>query len=636
MKLAWPGIFSSIVASMLLTSTHVFSQEASGPESSTDALQQVVRPFFERHCFGCHEGSDAEADLRLDTLADSPPVARDGEAWKKWNRVLQRVGSGEMPPKPLPRPDKVELDRVVAWLQKSMQTAAADSADPGKVTIRRLNRAEYANTVRDLLGVEFKADEQFPADDVGYGFDNIGDVLSLSPLLMEKYLAAADGISQEALDSLSRARWIAVEPKVGATLHDAVRDVLQPLLMRAYRRPVTEQEVDRLVRLAETVGVEDASFDESVRLALKAILVSPHFLFKVELGPNPDGSEEVRLLSEFELATRLSYFLWSTMPDEELFARASAGKLRADLDAQIDRMLDDSKRDALVKNFAGQWLELRNLSSVAPDGQLFPSFDDRLRNDMRTETEMFFAAILSEDRSVLEMIDADYSFVNGRLAKHYGIAGVDAGEEFRRVSLDGTPRGGIIMQASILTVTSNPTRTSPVKRGKWILENILGEPPPPPPADVPDLNEDEQAVLSGSLRQRMEQHRKDPRCAVCHVKMDAMGFAMENFDAVGAWRTKDGQFTIDPAGQFPDGQSFRGPAELKRILREGSKDQFARCLTEKMLTYALGRGIEPSDETAVNEIVESLAEQDYRFSALIKGIARSDPFQKQRRTRSSP
>jgi hypothetical protein len=373
---------------------------------------------------------------------------------------------------------------------------------------------------------------------------------------------------------------------------------------------------------------EGASFEESARVVLQAVLVSPHFLFRVERDPAP-GEDPVRTLGEFELATRMSYFLWSTMPDERLFELARSGKLRESLEAEVRRMLADPKADALVENFAGQWLQLRNLADAQPDRKLFAGFDEGLRDAMRTETEMFFRAIVREDRSVLELIDSDWTYLNEPLARHYGIGGV-RGEEFRRVSLSGTPRGGVITQASVLTVTSNPTRTSPVKRGKWILDNILGEPPPDPPPDVPQLAEGEQARLSGSLRERLEQHRANPSCAVCHRKMDALGFAMENFDGVGAWRTRDGRFEIDPSGELPGGETFRGPAELKTILRQSGRESFVRCLSEKMLTYALGRGPEPYDRCTVDRTAKALAENDYRFSTLVLEIVRSEPFQKRK------
>ncbi len=354
----------------------------------------------------------------------------------------------------------------------------------------------------------------------------------------------------------------------------------------------------------------------------------------MELDPEGNGGRQVRTLNEYELASRLSYFLWSSMPDDELFDLAARGKLRENLDRQVRRMLDDAKSKALVENFAGQWLQLRKLDLAAPDKSQFPAFNDDLRRAMRTESEMFFAAIVHEDRSVLELLDADFTFVNARLARHYGLEGVE-GDSFRRVSLpaggqaDASARGGVLAQAAVLTVTSNPTRTSPVKRGRWVLENILGTPPPDPPPNVPMLRDDAKAVATGTLRQRMEQHRKDPNCAVCHKEMDALGFALENFDAVGAWRIKDGKFPIDAAAELPDGRSFNGPRELKAILR-GNQEQFARCLTEKLLTYALGRGVEPYDRPAIDGIVNAAKSGDYKFSTFVLGIVRSDPFQKRR------
>jgi hypothetical protein len=316
------------------------------------------------------------------------------------------------------------------------------------------------------------------------------------------------------------------------------------------------------------------------------------------------------------------------MPDEELTSLAARKQLSPNLETQVQRMLKDPKAKALVENFAVQWLQLRNLQTVTPDPKLFPQFDDKLRAAMLKETELFFEAVMREDRNILDLIDADFTYVNERLARHYGIDGV-YGDEFRRVSLAGKPRGGLLTQASILTVTSNPTRTSPVKRGKWVLEQILGTPPPPPPPNVPELATDEKAQLTGSLRQRMEQHRINPNCAVCHTNMDALGFAFENFDAVGAFRTNDGAFPIDPSGTLPDGKSFQGPAELKTMLK-GKKELFSRCLTEKMLTYALGRGVESYDRPAVEAILAALARNDYRFSRLVLEIVQSEPFRLRR------
>ena len=372
-----------------------------------------------------------------------------------------------------------------------------------------------------------------------------------------------------------------------------------------------------------------------MQIALQAILVSPKFLFRVELDSDAPGATAIRALNEYELASRLSYFLWSSMPDDELFKLAARGKLRENLDRQVSRMLRDSKAKALVQNFAGQWLQLRNLDLASPDKSQFPAFDDELRRAMRTESEMFFETIVREDRSVLELLDADYTFVNARLARHYGLKGIE-GDYFRRVVLPagggkgaGQVRGGVLTQAAMLTVTSNPTRTSPVKRGKWILVNILGTPPADPPPNVPMLRDDAHAVAGGTVRQRMERHRSDPNCAVCHKEMDALGFGLENFDPVGAWRAKDGAFPIDASAELPDGRAFNGPRGLKAVLRAG-KEPFARCLTGKLLTYALGRGVESYDGPAVDAIVNAAKAGDYKFSTFVLGIVHSDPFQKRR------
>jgi hypothetical protein len=414
------------------------------------------------------------------------------------------------------------------------------------------------------------------------------------------------------------------------------REIINAFMTRAFRRPSTAAEVDRVLKLVELADKEHENFASSIGLGLQAILVSPHFLFRVELDPEPNNPKAVRTINDYELATRLSYFLWSSIPDDELFAQARLGTLRKDdnLDRQIKRMLEDPKAQALVENFAGQWLQLRNLKTAAPDKQQYPAFDEPLRVAMQRETELFFAAIIKEDRSVLDFIDADFSFVNERLARHYGLADI-RGEEFRRVQLDGSQRSGVLSHASVLTLTSNPTRTSPVKRGKWVLENILGTPPPPPPPDVPQLKEEPSAMLTGTLRERMEQHRAKADCAVCHNRMDPLGFGMENYDGIGAWRTQDGKFTIDPSGTLPNGQTFAGPRELKSILKT-RQDDFIRCLAEKMLTYGLGRGVEYSDQCSLTDIVKHMRQHDNKFSSLIVAIVHSDPFQKRRGKESEP
>ncbi len=411
------------------------------------------------------------------------------------------------------------------------------------------------------------------------------------------------------------------------TAPQVAREVIGAFARRAYRRPVTPAEVERLMKLYELGQRHGETFEGSVLPALKAVLISPHFLFRGELQPEPDNPKSVHPVNEFSLASRLSYFLWSSMPDEELFALAERGQLRKNLEAQVRRMMKDPRSKALVENFAGQWLQLRNLALVQPDKKLFPAFDAKLRAAMQRETELLFESVLREDRSVFEFLTADYTFVNERLAQHYGLAGV-TGEEFQRVSLKGQPRAGVLTHASILTLTSNPTRTSPVKRGKWVLENLLATPPPPPAPNVPEL--DDQKQLTGTLRQRMEQHRANPTCASCHTKMDAIGFALENYDAVGGFRALDAGTAIDPSGEFGPTDKFKGPVELANLLARQKREDFIRCLVEKLLTYSLGRGLEYYDRTATKEIADGLAKRRHTFSGLVLEVVNSVPFQKRR------
>jgi hypothetical protein len=755
------------------------------PDGAVEAQAAVSQPdgapaFLARYCSRCHFGERPRAGLALDALGEASSVVTERPAWE---RVLRVLREHEMPPPRSPQPPAVERTGMVAWIEAELEKLDCGAGvDPGRVTLRRLNRAEYQNTVRDLLEVEFQASEAFPADEVGYGFDNIGDVLSLPVLLMEKYLDAAEEVLDLALSrpearlfrpqrfqaedcestaesfvitgSLSinkegevfadcafpvegdyalRTRaygqqagpeparlairiagtevrrfdvtaeedapglyeavarvpagtsrfsvaflnnyfnpddpdpakrgdrnlivdWFEAQlqkplhapalpesyrrlfdclPLAGKAREACARELLAGFASRAFRRPVREEELERLLGLLDAALGHGDAFEEAVRLPLKAVLVSPHFLFRVEsdsgLPVEGAGSElPVELLGDYALASRLSYFIWSSLPDDELFALAAAGKLQDDavLEAQVRRMLADPRSAALAESFASQWLQTRLLHGISPDPELFPGFDEELRDGMQAETTRFFEAVMREDRSLLEFLDADFTYVNERLARHYGIPGV-AGPELRRVSLEGLPRGGVLTHASILTLTSNPTRTSPVKRGKWVLEQILGAPPPPPPPDVPELEEEKEAILSGSLRQRMEKHRSDPNCAVCHTQMDAIGFAFENFDAVGAWREFDGPFLIDPSGELPGGRQFEGPAGLKSILKS-RKEDFGRTLARKMLTYALGRGLEYYDKCAVDEIVDFLAESEYKFSSLVTAVVKTKPFRMRR------
>ncbi len=739
------------------------------------APQAAAFLFVKQHCLACHGETEPKAELSLAKFGDEASILK---ARKTWLKILQMVEQGEMPPKEKPKPTADEVANFAKAVNDIFDRADKNAKpDPGRVTIRRLNRVEYNNTIRDLVGVDFNPAEDFPSDDIGHGFDNIGDVLSLSPVLMERYLAAAESIMQRAImpdpakppvrtqssrylepATSEAAHWrplikgnlntpyslslsgdytfkircytknsgdepvkIAVQldgddvkqfevkatdektpetimlpiflpdgklriavrllnptegdkPENPRTLmvewfelsgpadtrpasqrkimacspdkpkSEQTREILQRFATKAYRRPATKDEVDRLAKLVETVETSGEKYDAAIQFALQAVLVSPKFLFRVELDDRPD-SADAHAIDEFQLASRLSYFLWSTMPDDELFALAEKKELTTNLDVQIRRMLKDAKSKSLVENFALQWLQLRRLTTVAADATLFPTFNDRLKADMLKETSLFLTEIIQEDRSITDLLDADFTYLNERLAKHYGIADTNGNlagqkptnpggqpirrDEFQRVILQDRSRGGLLTQASVLTVTSNPTRTSPVKRGRWVLEQILGTPPPPPPPNVPELPMDEKAIMTGSLRQRLEEHRKNPACASCHDKMDALGFALENFNAVGGFRLKDGEFDIDSSGTLPDGKSFKGSAELKSILVE-KKDQFARCLAEKLLIYGTGRGLDYYDKRTVDRIVAATGKDGYKFSTLIIEIAKSDPFRQRR------
>ncbi|MEZ5351268.1 MAG: DUF1592 domain-containing protein [Bryobacteraceae bacterium] len=750
-----------------LTLAVAFAVTASGSDFDT-----AVKPLLTSYCIACHNAKAKAANLDLDRLRDPKAALAERDAWEK---VAVRLRNGTMPPPPIPKPKPDAVRAAAEWADRHVtELDQSRKPDPGRVTARRLNRSEYNNTVRDLLGVNFRPADDFPLDDSGYGFDNIGDVLSLNPALMERYLKAADqivraaivtgaapkpvydryelerlgeptqvpadpeadrlirrgglaarhrfshpgeyelrvllrgrGVAEDAASNLvlfvdgKPVHTIAVEPgqgkkrsfearitaapgevEVGAAWAypgpperpvpteprepndniwvdalevrgpftvpettsnslfvctpppgaydaDCARKILAAFTRRAWRRPVADRELDRLVALTEVARKQGDSFAAGIQLAIKAVLVSPHFLFRIERDPAPGDPSAVHRLSDHELATRLSYFLWASMPDEELFGLADQDKLHepAILDAQVARMLADPKSAGFAGNFAGQWLELRNLTQISPDPKKFPGFDADLREAMRRETLLFFEEVMRQDRPVTDFIDAPYSFLNERLAALYGIEGV-TGRQFRRVALDGVQRSGIITQASVLTITSHPNRTSPVLRGIWLLENILASPPPPPPNDVPPLREDEIGTTV-SLRKQMEKHRADPNCAVCHTKMDGLGFGLENYNPIGQWRTHDGSFEIDPGGELPGNRTFATPAEMKRILL-GEKDQFTRCLAEKLTIFALGRGLESYDKPAIRSVVAHVAADQYRFSTLIREIVHSPAFQMRR------
>jgi hypothetical protein len=600
------------------------------PASPRPTFARDVQPLLTKYCTDCHNASKKKGGLVLDGFKDQGTALKDPKVWEK---VADQLRSGDMPPTGRKKPTLEELDLLNTWIDLEVfKIDCNGKRDPGRVTVRRLNRAEYNNTIRDLVGVNFHPADDFPADDVGYGFDNIGDVLSLPPLLLEKYLAAAEKISDRAFaDPDVKKRLLEPAPDPKYPKETGIKLALRVFANRAYRRPATEDEVRRLSGFLQIAQRQGETPQVGFKLAMQAVLCSPHFLFRVEADKEPGKPDAAYLISEFELASRLSYFLWSSMPDDELFRLAGENKLRQPdvLETQVRRMLADPKANALVDNFGMQWLQVRALKNFTPDPRQFPSWDEPLRLAILRETECYFSFVMREDRSVLEFLDGDYTFVNERLARHYGIPGVK-GDEFRKITLPDKRRGGVLTQASVLAVTSNPTRTSPVKRGKYILENFLGTPPPPPPPEVAELTDDKPgAELTGTLRQRMEQHRANPNCAVCHQRMDPLGFGFENFNAIGAWRDLDGKAPIDPSGVLPGGQEFKGPAELRLILK-GRKDEFARCLTEKMLTYALGRGTERSDRCYLDDMTRGLANNQYRFSALVLEVVKSEPFQMRR------
>lgn len=743
-------------------------------DTRNEEFSKSIEPLLQKYCLGCHSGAQAESGLALNHFKDAREVFRQRGVWEG---VAKRMEIGDMPPADAPQPSKEESARMTQWIRSTLNDIdCGKTPNPGAVTLRRINRIEYRNSIRDLFGIDYEPAAGFPGDDVGYGFDNIGDVLTLPPLLMDKYVKAAEEISEKVIiapapapifDSprkLSQltaesggnydgsrfeffsnskatfeehAPWtgryalqlgmagsaaegrfpkvvisvdgkkveeITVEtptannpvpfsiplrlrtgkrifeiafvndhyvpakdgqpaqdtnlyiyelrltgqkpaekipplalpeihrelvrdaiPNATRSVADAAKDVLRRVASRAYRRPATDDELNRLATIVEQSVAAGESYEAGLQTAVAAVLVSPHFLFKIE-EPSHRIAGEYPLLNEFELATRLSYFLWSSTPDRELLSLASKKRLREPgvLAAQLDRMLRDDRARDFVKNFAGQWLTLRKLDQFTPNAGMFPDWNDSLRELMRTESYFLFLYILRENMSVLRLLDADFSFMNESLARYYQIPGI-SGEKFQKVSLKGHKRMGILTHASVLAVTSNPTRTSPVKRGKWILDNILGTPPPPAPPGVPEL---EKGELTGTLREQLEQHRANPSCAACHKQMDPIGLALENYDAVGRWRTEERGTPIDASGELPTGEVIKNPADLIRLIREKKSEQFARTLTEKLMTYAIGRGIEYYDRCAIDKILSETSKNDYRFKDLLLAIIYSDPFQR--------
>lgn len=731
------------------------------PASAQD-FRKDIQPFLSKYCYECHDAELAKGHLNLEAFKDDARFFRDQRIWRE---VVSQVTSGEMPPvKVKVRPSPAEIEALQTSVHKLLAGAIAKAKpDPGDVTIRRLNRLEFNHTIRDLCFLDENFSADFPADDTGYGFDNIGDVLTFSPVHLERFLSVAEQIAAKAMPSKpaeldgtglamiemlpkgrrdSQQRYfdpapyltgpmtaprdgdyiVSVSlrstgaagdppPKVGfvvdgaeigtyqfksvkksevaeakvtlkAGKHEFTLKWLNPpakipgnartlsglrlrllgptdtrtelqrrlalavgsatgevrakavanwFVSRAFRRPATNAELARYARIIVDAEKAGGNWEAGAQAMIAVVLASPKFIFRAEQDEKPT-EKEAHPIGEFALASRLSYFLWGSMPDDELFQLAYAGKLSANLEAQARRLLKDPRSQYLTQGFGIQWLQLRQLSTVSPDPMLYPKFSEGVRASMMKETELFFAEVVREDRDVLDFIDGDFTYVDRTLAAFYGIAAEfprarDHGE-FVRVTLPKGERGGILTHASILTATSNPTRTSPVKRGKWILEQILGTPPPPAPPSVPTL---EGQQLKGNLRARMEQHRRDPACASCHSRMDAIGFAFEKFDGVGLMRTTDEGSPIDPAGKLSDGRTFAGAGELKQLLRK-DREKVIRNLSTKLLTYGLGRGLDYYDGPAVDKITESAMKSGNRFSSLVLGVVMSDPFRLRRGT----
>ena len=783
-------------ACIWLLAAFVSVPRASGADAADPAQYKAV---IDQYCVGCHSDRLKTGGLSL----QSADIAQPNTRADIWEKVIAKVHGGMMPPVGLPRPDKATADGLVTSLRTSLDKYAAAHPWPGRPLLQRLNRSEYANAIRDLLALDVDVSTLLPPDNSGYGFDNVTDVLGVSPMLLESYLTAAGKIALLAMgdpksppvgqvfhvrQDASQDKHIeglplgtiggaafkvtvpadgeyVLEPRLfrtnlgtmrglenvqqlevavdGVRAHiaafggneevsnssanptktgDAVDDrlkgripmkagphtitvafiershvqntwrlepfqrssadtidfggyphldtftvtgpynptgvsetpsrqrvfvchptaakdeaacaktILSALARRAYRGQSTDADIDRLVEFYQNGRTSGDTFDQAISLALRRMLASPKFTFRVERDPEgPPGM--IYKVSDLELASRLSFFLWSSIPDDELLNVAKQGKLRtpAVLQQQVRRMMIDPKAtNALVNNFVGQWLYLRNLNNLQPNSTVFPDFDDNLRYSFRHETEMLFESVMHEDHSVLDLLNADYTFVDERLARHYGIPNI-YGDTFRRVAITDENRRGILGQGSFLLVTSNADRTSPVKRGKWILENVFGTPPPPPPPNVPPLPE-RSGALPTTMRAQMEQHRKNPVCAGCHQMMDPIGLSLENFDAVGAWRVREvGNIqekgpVIDASGQLLDGTKVNGPAELRKAIMRHPED-FVQTFTDKLMTYALGRGVGAQDMPAVRAVVREAAAKNYSFSSIVIGIVNSTPFQ---------
>jgi hypothetical protein len=591
-----------------------------------------AQQMMQKHCLACHQGKSATGGFNVARLASPQSIETEARAWR---RVLLRVRDGEMPPPKAPAPAVKTRDSFVTWLDHTLKTAAcADGITPTTAPVRRLNRDEYAATIRDLLNIHINAAATLPVDGAGgEGFDNAAETLFLSPVHAEKYLESAKAaLAYAVADTRARRRFMIAEPGEMTTAEQAARKILEAFVPRAFRRPAAPGEIDRFYALYENAVQRGEPFDDSIVYALQGVLISPHFLFRIE-EPNP--TTEKRSLPDYALATRLSYFLWGSMPDDTLADLAAKGKLQdpAVLKEQMVRMLKDVKAREFPEHFVEQWLNTRELGrDIKPDAKLFPEYyDAETQAAIRYEPVLFFQELLTENLSLLNLIDSKFTFLTNKLARHYGIkieGKVQPNQQPKRFDLPpNSHRGGLLGMSAILAVSSYPQRTSVVLRGKWILDSMLGTPAPPAPPAVPEL-ETSDAAAPKTLRERMEKHRENAVCASCHNRIDPMGFALETYDVLGRWRTHDAGKPIDAKGELLDGTVFDGPDQLKQVLLE-RKELFLRNLGTKMLAYALGRGLTLEDHCVVDQIIEKLKQEDYAAQTMIREIIWSIPFRYQ-------
>jgi len=629
-----------LVGSVFLFGVAALAVQAQSQRPDPREFQYRVRPILASSCAGCHNAARQVGGVDLTAVGEPATAFRQRRLWR---RVAAQVEAGTMPPKGSRELSSAERTALLSWTRLAaeyLDPKDPANGDPGPSILRRLTVTEYNRTVKDLLRIDYDANREVGLSDadVPNGFDNLAAALTLSPALLDKYLLSADRILDRVFkERRAREALLTPRPENGLAARDAARQLLQRIARRAYRRPLREVDLERLLKMYDLGAAEAGTgslagatgpFETGVRAALKPVLVSPYFLFRVEA--NQPAAQPSRV-TDHELATRLAYFLWATMPDETLAALADQGRLSepAVLDEQVRRMLKDPKAKMLTDGFARQWLQLDKLRAARPSTEFFPAYTGNLRRAMYDETTTFFDTIREEDRSVLELLDSDYTYVNAELAKHYGIPGVD-GDRVKRVELKPEyHRGGLLGMGSVLSMTSHTFRTSPTLRGKYVLEVLLGTPPPPPPPNAAGMLKEERGKEPKSFREQLAQHAGNPSCSGCHRKLDPLGFAMENFDAVGAWRESTPERPLDPSGELPTGEKFSGISELKQVVLQ-RKEQYVRNLTGQLLSYALGRELQDSDEWTIRQVAADTAKDGYRFSTLTAGIVRSVLFQYRR------